>query len=91
MALGSALMIAGMTALALAIVLSLVLVTHFLFGPAAAWTAGGLSFGAFAVIWYALPVERAAQNRNPDREPAEGDDGLTSRASRLQEAAAERR
>ena len=41
--LGSALTIAGMTALALAIVLSLVLVAHFLFGPGAAWTAGGLS------------------------------------------------
>ena len=39
-ALGSALTIAGMTALALAIVLSLVLVAHFLFGPGAAWAAG---------------------------------------------------
>jgi hypothetical protein len=73
-ALGSALAIAGMTALALAIVLSLVLVAHFLFGPGAAWTAGGLSFGAFAVLWYALPIERRISNRNPDREPGEPTD-----------------
>ena len=43
-ALGSALTIAGMTALALAIVLSLVLVAHFLFGPGGRLAAGGLSF-----------------------------------------------
>ena len=62
-ALGSALAIAGMTALA-----------HFLFGPGAAWTAGGLSFGAFAVLWYALPIERRISNRHPDREPGEPTD-----------------
>jgi hypothetical protein len=75
--LGSALMIGGMTALAAAIVLSLVLVAHFLFGSVAAWTAGGLSFGAFALIWYALPIERRLSNRHPDHEPAadDGDDG----------------
>jgi hypothetical protein len=61
-------MIAGMTALALATVLSLVLVAHFLFGSAAAWIAGGLSFGAFALLWYALPIERRVTNRRPDHE-----------------------
>ncbi|MDP9255108.1 MAG: DUF6328 family protein [Actinomycetota bacterium] len=61
--------IAGMTALALAIVLSLVLVAHFLFGSAAAWTAGGLSFGAFSLLWYALPIERRITKRRPDHEP----------------------
>jgi hypothetical protein len=73
---GTVLTIAGMTALALAIVLSLVLVAHFLFGSAAAWAAGGLSFGAFALVWYALPIERRITNRNPDharREPEDGD------------------
>ena len=55
--------------------LSLVLVAHFLFGPGAAWTAGGLSFAAFALLWYALPLERRMSNRNPDREPSDGDDG----------------
>jgi hypothetical protein len=66
--LGNTLTIAGMTALALAIVLSLVLVAHFLFGPGAAWAAGGLSFGAFALLWYALPIERRLSNRNPDHD-----------------------
>jgi hypothetical protein len=73
-ALGSALLIAGMTALALAIVLSLVLVAHFLFGPGAALTAGGLSFIAFALVWYALPIERRLSNRNPDEEAEERDE-----------------
>jgi hypothetical protein len=71
----SAMTIAGMTALALAIVLSLVLVAHFLFGSAAAWLAGGLSFGAFALLWYALPIERRITNRHSDHErvpPADG-------------------
>jgi hypothetical protein len=72
--LGGALLIAGMTALALAIVLSLVLVAHFLFGAAAAWIAGGLSFAAFALVWYVLPIERRLSNRNPDEESAERDD-----------------
>ena len=67
--LGNTLTIAGMTALALAIVLSLVLVAHFLFGPGAAWAAGGLAFGAFALLWYALPIERRITNRNPDHDP----------------------
>jgi Kef-type K+ transport system membrane component KefB len=66
---GSVTTIAGMTALALAIVLSLVLVAHFLFGSTAAWVAGGLSFGAFALLWYALPIERRITNRHPDHEP----------------------
>ena len=68
---GNVLTIAGMTALALAIVLSVVLVAHFLFGRGAAWAAGGLSFGAFALVWYALPIERRMTKRNadPDRVP----------------------
>jgi hypothetical protein len=66
--LGNSLTIAGMTALALAIVLSLVLVAHFLFGPGAAWAAGGLSAGAFGLLWYALPIGRRVTNRHPDQE-----------------------
>jgi Kef-type K+ transport system membrane component KefB len=73
--LGSMLTIAGMTALALAIVLSLVVVAHFLFGPGAAWTAGGVSFVAFALLWYALPIERRISNRHPDRESSAREDG----------------
>jgi hypothetical protein len=73
-ALGSMLTIAGMTALALAIVLSLVLVAHFLFGAVAAWTAGGLSFAAFALLWYALPIERRITGRRVEPEPIVPDD-----------------
>jgi hypothetical protein len=65
---GNILTIAGMTALSLAIVLSLVLVAHFLFGPGLAWAAGGVSFAAFALLWYALPLERRITDRHPDRE-----------------------
>ena len=49
--------------------LSLVLVAHFLFGPGAAWAAGGLAFVAFALLWYAVPIERRLTNRNPDHDP----------------------
>ena len=66
--LGSMLTIAGMTALALAIVLSLILVAHFLFGPGAAWAAGGLAFVAFGALWYVLPIERRITSRSPDEE-----------------------
>jgi hypothetical protein len=71
---GTALTIAGMTALALAIVLSLVLVAHFLFGAGAAWAAGGLAFFAFAVIWYALPLGRRLRHPVIDPAPADPDD-----------------
>ena len=66
--LGNLLAIAGMSALALAIVLSLVLVAHFLFGSAAAWIAGGIAVAAFALLWYALPIERRLSNRRPDED-----------------------
>jgi hypothetical protein len=72
--LGSAMTIAGMTALALAIVLSIVLVAHFLFGTGAAWIAGGLAFLAFLVTWYALPVERLLRHHRRDPEPIDPDD-----------------
>jgi O-antigen/teichoic acid export membrane protein len=65
-AVANVMMIAGMTALAMAISLSLYLVAHFLFGSTAAWIAGGLSAGTFALVWYALPVERRITNRHPD-------------------------
>jgi hypothetical protein len=72
--LGSMLTIAGMTALALAIVLSIVLVAHFLFGTGAAWLAGGLSFGAFFLIWYALPIERLRHSAQTTPEAVDPDD-----------------
>jgi Kef-type K+ transport system membrane component KefB len=65
----SVMTVAGMTALALAIVLSLFLVAHFLFGSRAAWIAGGLSFAAFALLWYALPIERRLTKARHERPP----------------------
>jgi uncharacterized protein involved in cysteine biosynthesis len=63
---GSILTIAGMTTMALAIALSLVLVAHFLFGPGAAWAAGATALVAFGLLWYALPIARRITKRNPD-------------------------
>jgi hypothetical protein len=72
--LGNVVTIAGMTALALAIVLSIVFVADFLFGSAAAWIAGGLAFCAFALTWYALPVERLLRAERSAPEPIDPDD-----------------
>jgi Kef-type K+ transport system membrane component KefB len=55
---GTVLSIAGLTVLALAITLSLVLVAHFLYGIWAAAIVAALAFVAFAVIWYAIPIQR---------------------------------
>jgi Family of unknown function (DUF6328) len=55
---GTILTIAGMTALALAMTLSLVLVAHFLYGIWAAAITGAGALAAFATVWYALPLER---------------------------------
>jgi hypothetical protein len=55
---GTILTIAGMTALAVAMVLSIVLIAHFLYGIWAAVIAGACSFLAFATFWYAIPIER---------------------------------
>ena len=62
---GNACMIAGMTAAALAITLSLVLVADFLFGTALAWVAGLAGFTAFALLWYAIPLTRRLRPRPP--------------------------
>jgi Kef-type K+ transport system membrane component KefB len=67
---GSVMTIAGMTALAFAIVLSLVLVAHFLFGSGAAWAAGGLAFVAFGLLWYALPIQRRLSDHDGEEERA---------------------
>lgn len=55
---GTVLAIAGMTALALAMTLSLALIAHVLYGLWAAVLAGSVAFLAFAAVWYALPLER---------------------------------
>jgi FtsH-binding integral membrane protein len=56
--LGTALAIAGMTSLACAMTLSVVLVADVLYGLWAALIAGGVTVIAFGVIWYAIPIDR---------------------------------
>jgi SNF family Na+-dependent transporter len=55
---GTALAIAGMSSLACSVTLSLVLVSHFLYGMWAALIAGVAAVVAFGAIWYALPIKR---------------------------------
>jgi FtsH-binding integral membrane protein len=55
---GTTFAIAGMTALAIAMTFSLVLVAHFLYGIWAAVIAAAAAFAAFAAIWYAIPIDR---------------------------------
>jgi MFS family permease len=66
---GSRLVIAGMTALALSMTLSLVLVAHYLYGIWAALIVGAGALGAYGAIWYAIPLERRHRAGPPDREP----------------------
>jgi hypothetical protein len=54
---GTTLAVAGMTALACSITLSLVLVAHFLYGTWAAAIVAGTAIIAIATIWYAIPIE----------------------------------
>jgi FtsH-binding integral membrane protein len=71
---GTVLTIAGMTALACSMTLSLVLVAHFLYGLWAALVVAGFAGVAFGVVWYALPIgrRRAAgpARDDPDEDPA---------------------
>jgi hypothetical protein len=55
---GTVLTIAGVTALAIAIIFSLVLIAHFLYGMWAALITGATALLVIATIWYALPLER---------------------------------
>ncbi len=66
MRVGSQLAIAGMTALAIAMTLSLVLVAHFLYGLWAAVIAGAFAIVAYGVVWYALPIRRRLASPAPD-------------------------
>jgi FtsH-binding integral membrane protein len=71
---GTRLAIAGMTALACSITLSLVLVAHFLYGIWAALIVGGAAIVAIGVIWFAIPIERrrgaGPERDEPDEEPS---------------------
>jgi succinate dehydrogenase hydrophobic anchor subunit len=50
--------IAGLTVLALAMTLALLLITDYLFSPAAAATVAALAALTFASLWYAAPLRR---------------------------------
>jgi MFS family permease len=64
---GTRLTIAGMTALALSMTLSLVLVAHFLYGLWAAGIVAAFALVSYGTVWYALPLER--RRRSPPAEP----------------------
>jgi len=60
---GNRLMIAGLAVFAIAMILALLLVTHYVFGAAVAVAATAVAVAAFAAIWLVLPV----RNRNACR------------------------
>jgi cation transport ATPase len=66
---GTVLTIAGMTALAIAMTLSIVLVAHFLYGTWAASITGATALLSFATIWYALPIGRRRHAGPPRDDP----------------------
>jgi hypothetical protein len=66
---GTVMTIAGMTALAIAMTLSIVLVAHFLYGTWAASITGATAFVSIAAIWYALPIERRRHAGPPRDDP----------------------
>jgi uncharacterized membrane protein len=66
---GTRLTIAGMAALALSMVLSLVLVAHVLYGLPAALATGGGALVSFGAVWFAMPIARRRSAPPPDPEP----------------------
>jgi O-antigen/teichoic acid export membrane protein len=69
---GSKLTIAGMTSLACSMTLSLVLVSHFLYGIWAAAIVAAFGIVAYGIVWYAIPLERRRHAPLAD-EPTEDD------------------
>ncbi len=64
---GNRLVIAGMTSLAVSMTLSLMLVSHFLYGIWGAVIVGGVAVLAYGAIWYAMPLAR--RRHVPPAEP----------------------
>ena len=70
----NALTIAGMTTLACAITLALVLVADYLFGTLTAWIVGGATVGLFGMLWYALPLQRRLAHQHSNLGPSGRED-----------------
>jgi hypothetical protein len=66
---GTLLTIAGMTALAIAMTLSMVLIAHFLYGTWAASITGATALVFIVAIWYALPIDRRRHAGPPRDDP----------------------
>jgi uncharacterized membrane protein len=66
---GTVLTIAGMTALAIATTLSIVLVADFLYGYWAASVVAATAVISIATIWYALPIDRRRHAGPPRDDP----------------------
>ena len=66
---GTVLTIAGMTALAIAMTLAIVLVADFLYGYWAAAIAAATAIVSIGIIWYALPIDRRRRAGPPRDDP----------------------
>jgi hypothetical protein len=66
---GTLLTIAGMTALAVAMTLAIVLVADFLYGYWAASIVALVAVASIATIWYALPIDRRRHAGPPRDDP----------------------
>jgi hypothetical protein len=63
--------IAGLGCLALAMTGAIMLITDLLFGGAATVLASAATLAVFALLWYALPLQRRAMIRKGDGPPAD--------------------
>jgi hypothetical protein len=61
--------IAGLAALALAMVGAVLLITDFLFGPATTIAVSTTAFLLFATVWYAMPISRRMRRGHERDEP----------------------
>ena len=66
---GTVLAIAGMTALAVAMTLALVLVAHVMYGVWAAAIVAALALVSIGAIWYTIPIERRRHAGPPRDDP----------------------
>jgi hypothetical protein len=62
--------IAGLGALALAMVGAVLLITDFLFGSATTIVVSATAFLMFATVWYAMPISRRLRHGGAPDEPS---------------------